>query len=240
MKNYFNYSNITRESVFTDLVCVSKLGQITPEQEMAIAESIGTVKKPVTEREHNQQKAFKGPLDGISNVTQGALFGTKETLDWHANKPSNENRASIVWIYAVKGSKGSITSWIDNRAAYNDLDEDMQNRCKEIQFTCGFKSGNYTVDEFFKDHHNQDLKWDLVQTNEAGQTGLYFPFNQILGGIPDDLFEYLKHHVLKDKYRYDHHWEDGDLVVSEQWLTIHKRHEFEHMDKRLMHRIAIS
>ena len=239
MKKYFNHSNITRESVFTDLVCVSKLGQITPEKEMAIAESIGTVKKPVTEREHNQQKAFKGPLDGISNVTQGALFGTKETLDWHANKPSNENRASIVWIYAVKGSKGSITSWIDNRAAYNDLDEDMQNRCKDIQFTCGFKSGNYTVDEFFKDHHNEDLKWDLVQTNEAGQTGLYFPFNQILGGIPDDLFEYLKHHVLKDKYRYDHHWENGDVVISEQWLTIHKRHAFEKMNERLMYRIAI-
>jgi hypothetical protein len=27
--------------------------------------------------------------------------------------------------------------------------------------------------------------------------------------------------------------------VSEQWLTIHKRHEFEHMDKRLMHRIVV-
>ncbi len=35
------------------------------------------------------------------------------------------------------------------------------------------------------------------------------------------------------------HWKDGDLVLSEQWLTIHKRHAFERMDKRLMHRITI-
>ena len=231
--------NITRKKVFTDLICIEKLGQISPEKEMQLAETLGEVKKPVTEREHKQQLAFKGPLDGISNVTQGALFGTKETLDWHANKPSNANRASIVWIYAVEGSKGSITSWIDNRAAYNDLNEDIKSRCREVKFTCGFKSGNYTIDEFFKDHHNTELEWDLVQTNEAGQTGLYFPFNQILGGFPDDLFEYLKNHILQDKYRYDHYWEDGDLVVSEQWLTIHKRHEFEHMDKRLMHRIVI-
>ena len=45
-------------------------------------------------------------------------------------------------------------------------------------------------------------------------------------------------HVLQDKYRYDHHWKDGDVVISEQWLTIHKRHTFERMDKRILHRIA--
>ena len=54
----------------------------------------------------------------------------------------------------------------------------------------------------------------------------YTFFLQIIEGIPDELFNYLKKHILQDKYRYDHHWEDGDLVVSEQWLTIHKRHAF--------------
>jgi len=28
-------------------------------------------------------------------------------------------------------------------------------------------------------------------------------------------------------------------VISEQWLTIHKRHAFENMNERLMYRIAI-
>ena len=79
----------------------------------------------------------------------------------------------------------------------------------------------------------------LVYINEYGQKGLYFPFLQIIEGIPDDLFNYLKNHILQDKYRYDHHWEDGDLVVSEQWLTIHKRHAFDKMNERLMNRIAI-
>jgi len=60
-----------------------------------------------------------------------------------------------------------------------------------------------------------------------------------MDGIPKTLFDYLKNHILQDKYRYDHHWEDGDLVVSEQWLTLHKRHAFDKMDERLMYRIAI-
>ena len=112
-------------------------------------------------------------------------------------------------------------------------------KCKRIKFTCGFKRGGYTDDPFFKEHHNTKLVHNLVYTNEAGVTGLFFPYLQILGGVPQDLYEYLKNHILKDKYRYDHYWEDGDVVISEQWLTIHKRHAFEKMNKRLMYRIAI-
>jgi taurine dioxygenase len=50
--------------------------------------------------------------------------------------------------------------------------------------------------------------------------------------------DWLIEHVQQDKYRYDHHWKDGDVVISEQWLTIHKRHEFDNMSNRVLHRIA--
>ena len=55
-----------------------------------------------------------------------------------------------------------------------------------------------------------------------------------MDGVPKTLYDYLKNHILQDKYRYDHYWKDGDLVVSEQWLTIHKRHAFDKMNERLM------
>jgi alpha-ketoglutarate-dependent taurine dioxygenase len=38
---------------------------------------------------------------------------------------------------------------------------------------------------------------------------------------------------------YHHDWEDGDVVISEQYLSIHKRWEFEHMDKRVLHRLTM-
>ena len=37
----------------------------------------------------------------------------------------------------------------------------------------------------------EELSYDLVYTNEAGVTGLFFPYLQILGGVPKDLYEYL-------------------------------------------------
>jgi alpha-ketoglutarate-dependent taurine dioxygenase len=52
------------------------------------------------------------------------------------------------------------------------------------------------------------------------------------------LIQKLRQHVEQEKYMYHHAWEDGDMVLSDQWLSIHKRWEFEHMDKRVLHRLA--
>ena len=105
---------ITREKIFKDLIVVQKLGKKTPEEQIEIAKSLGDVAVPRSEREIKLQKQFRGEVPGLSHVTKGALFGHKKTLDWHANRCSDPDRASIIWIYAVKGSKGSLTSWINN------------------------------------------------------------------------------------------------------------------------------
>ena len=228
------FSSDLRKKIFTELVVVKKLGEISAEENLKLAEEIGNVPQAGDPR---WKTLIERP--GVIKVTEGALFGHKETLDWHCNKPSNPERSPIIWIYAVKGSKGSVTSWIDNHKSYNDLSDDIKEECKKIKFTCGFKRGGYTDDPFFREHHNTENEFDLVYTNEAGVKGLYFPYLQVMGGLSDDLFEYLKNHILQDKYRYDHHWQDGDVVISEQWLTIHKRHAFDKMHERLMYRITI-
>ena len=130
------------------------------------------------------------------------------------------------------------------RKAYEDLPRDEKKRLQKIKITLGYKSGSYSDSKFFKEHHAIDRPFDLVYTNEYGITGLYFPFLQIFGmqGLDrlqfDDTMSMLKEHVLQDQYRYDHYWQDGDVVISEQWLTIHKRWECDFMEDRVLHRIA--
>ena len=80
--------------------------------------------------------------------------------------------------------------------------------------------------------------------NERDYWGIYpslaeLPFSFLKPILRKYICEYLKKHILQDKYRYDHHWEDGDVVISEQWLAIHRRNYFENMKERLLHRIAI-
>jgi len=75
---------------------------------------------------------------------------------------------------------------------------------------------------------------------------LYFPFLQIFGfdGYSEEeyqsIMEELTAHILKPEYAYHHDWEDNDVVISEQWLSIHKRWYFEKMEERVLHRIAFN
>jgi alpha-ketoglutarate-dependent taurine dioxygenase len=50
----------------------------------------------------------------------------------------------------------------------------------------------------------------------------------------------LRDHVLQDKYIYHHDWQDGDVVIAEQWLGIHKRWRFEAMNQRVLHRTTFN
>jgi alpha-ketoglutarate-dependent taurine dioxygenase len=83
-----------------------------------------------------------------------------------------------------------------------------------------------------------------VHTNIGGKTGLFCPFLQFRNfvGLTESMskriIEDLRDHVLQEKYIYHHDWQDGDVVIAEQWLGIHKRWKFDGMPNRVLHRIT--
>jgi taurine dioxygenase len=228
------------------IVVVLRKQSLTVEDELKFAKSCGKVQSTAGEKGKHLSIA-----DGVLRVTgkkneygEEGLFGHKAALDWHANQPSNVNRMPLIWLYGVEGTAGSRTSWINMIEAHKDLPNDLAEEIKDIEITLGYKRGSYSPSTFFKEHHHKDRPFKIVQTNTAGQTGLYFPFLQIFGmkGLGEEKFvelmEKLKSHVLQEKYIYHHNWQDGDVVISEQWLSVHKRWAFQKMDERVLHRIA--
>ena len=233
-----------RRAVFDKLIVIIKpVDNPSPQDEVDFCKRIG----PVQEITNDRAKHIVGEVPGILRVTgelndegEPGLFGHTDALDWHCNQASNPNRKPIVYLRAIKGSKGSVTSWIDNALAYDALSPQWKETLQDKYITLGYKVGGYTPSNWFHEHHNEDDPFDLIHTNRAGRTGLYFPFLQTFGGnITNSTFKYLKEHCQYAGFRYDHHWEDGDIVMSEQFLTLHKRHEFKKMDARVLHRIAL-
>lgn len=233
-----------------NMVVVFRDQELTPDQEIMFCNMIGDYQKyPAGNPRFDHVRYNNGILrvtgERDSNGEEG-LFGHKAALDWHANQPSNPDRMPLIWLYGERGTEGSRTSWINNIASYEGLPESMKNKIDKIKVYCGYKSGNYSWSKFFNDHVNKNNPVSLVQVNKEGRKGIFFPFLQIFGfeGYPHEEFveimEYLKAHVLKEEYAYHHDWNDRDVVISEQWLSIHKRWEFEHMDKRVLHRIAFN
>jgi len=52
------------------------------------------------------------------------------------------------------------------------------------------------------------------------------------------LYEKLINHVTQEKYIFHHDWNDNEVIISEQWHTLHKRWEFDNIENRMLHRIA--
>lgn len=233
--------------IVKNMVVVFKNQSLSPEKQIEICEVMGTVQKM---DDLNRARDIM-LIDGILRVTgqknqygEPGLFGHKAALDWHCNQASNENRKPLIWLYGASGTKGSRTSWINNIESYKALPDDIKEEIQDIMIFCGYESGKYSNSKFFKEHVNTKNPQKLVQKNKEGQLGMYFPFLQTFG-FKDRSQEYFDHmmklltdHVLQEKFMYHHNWEDGDIVISEQWLSVHKRWEFENMENRILHRIA--
>lgn len=253
-----NLKNASRK----DLLNVGKLllkhqvvvlrGQyLTAEEEVRICYEIGDVEKvtalnrcPVDQngRVISEIQRVTGMLhpDG----TPMGLFGHDHDLDWHANRPSAEmERKPIIWLRSVYGSNGSRTSWANCTLAYNHFDDDFKNEINELYGIFGFEPNNYTSWNEWKPHRNYEGIKIVRSVSGLSEKVLFFPFLQLFG-FKDKSEEYFKRisnkirgQILKEEFIYHHDWQDGDVVISEQWGTIHKRWECD-VRNRMLHRIS--
>lgn len=175
------------------------------------------------------------------------LFGFKEELKWHANKVERANRRSMVWIYGVRGTKGSVTSFTNHIIAYNDMPEEFKKEISGLKTIYSYQLSKDERERMGQDVGISEHTPPLVYTNAGGQTGIYLSWlhlDHFVGMTTEEskiIAGKIEKFVLSNpRYVYDHEWTDGDLLLSEQWLGLHKRHAFEHMEQRLINRIETS
>lgn len=220
---------------------------ITPEEQLYCSEYIGYAQK--SNAASHQAIAI---IPGVARVTgrkndkgEPGLFGHTSALEWHANQASNKERKPIVWMYGAEGMKGSRTSFINMIEVYENLPDKLKKAIANLKCYFGYSKGRYSTSPYFKEHVNKHNLFNLVMTNAAGKTGLYYPFHQVFGmdGLSESEFEEihqeLVHHITKEQFAYHHDWIDGQIIMSDQWLSLHKRWEFDKMEDRVLHRIAL-
>lgn len=240
----------------TNLVVVFRNQNLTPETQVRFCSDIGDCQlmynpnKPLAGQrtEHIAVNPYILRVTGEKSgdgVSKG-IAGHSSALDWHADQPSKKDRSPLLWLYAVNGVSGSRTSWINLAKVYNELPDKLISQIKDKKIVCGYKDNTYTSNPFFKEHIAKDTPFSLVTTNKSGLTGLYFPFHQIFEMVDTGdeefglLMNELKRYTLQERFTYHHDWQAGDVVISEQWLSIHKRWEFKGMENRMLHRIAFN
>jgi len=196
------------------------------------------------------------------------LFNTPDDLSWHCNAPGQVPRPDLLCLYAVEGTRGSITSMSNTSLSYKDLMEDNLLELSKMHMEVPLD--NYRelrellprlscLYDFFisldgsskiSDYQGEVGEYPVLHTNKAGITGLMFSPNQaktlLLDGKEMEhervvrLARTLRSIVTTGKYLYDHHWEDGDILLNEQWISLHRRPPFKDIAKRFLYRMMVT
>lgn len=149
---------------------------------------------------------------------------------WHVDACKHPSRLPMHWLYAVNDSEFSRTSWINTVKVYESLPEETKDWLRGRKFD--FLDPKITAE------------FDIVYENVEGILGLYYPFLQDIKIIDESeekiqsVHEQIVEAMLKEEHIYHHHWRDGDLVISDQWQSMHARKIYNYDTDRVMHRIA--
>jgi len=149
------------------------------------------------------------------------------------------NRGAILRM-VEKPSAGGQTGWIDTAAAYDALDDETKARIEGLEARFDFvanlermrfgksedvalvDAGSVAFPEF------PDVAHPLVWTHPiSGRKSLSLSTVHLVDMVGlsreegDPLLERLIEHTLDDRFAYVHAWEEGDMVLWDNWRTMH-------------------
>ena len=235
---------------FKHLVVVSRNQHLTAEDMMRVANQFGVPE--YFDAETHLQRAAEN-VNGVQRVCKGTnpdgtargLFGHDEELGWHANRPSAENeRKPIIFLSAAHDCNGSKISWANMALAYEDLDQEVKDYLEDKDGIYGFEPNTYTQSFNIWKPHRNDKGQRFIRVNPAGVKGMFFPYYQFFGfkGVDAETNKHYKEmlfaHSYQDKYCYHHSYQDGDIIMGDQWLTVHRRHACD-LGNRMIYRVSM-
>ena len=164
-------------------------------------------------------------------------FGVKRATDWHTDSTYDDYQPRLAMLHAleVPSSKGG-TIFADMCAAYDGLPEAMKERLLRLTGLHGRGDGPAGV----RLYAGGDLERRLDRDYDAKPhpavrrhpvTGRPILFVNPLHtngfvGMPREeswpLIEELAAHATQERYTYYHSWRVGDLLIWDEWATMHR------------------
>lgn len=177
------------------------------------------------------------------------MFGSGE-LGWHSNGNSRHLIDKIlIGLYCIKGDENTTLSICNTSNPFYDLSVDEQEYWKSIKIRIKFQNDTmYHLDdddpelEFMS--ANKGSIRDLVGIHpHTGKHYFYFPYHFIIKAWEgkkqidhEKIIDRLKTIIFKSRYQTHHVFAEGDLLLMDQFCTLHRRTPV--MGDRLLWRLA--
>ena len=178
------------------------------------------------------------------------MFGDTE-LGWHSNGNSRHLIDKIVIaLYCIEEDINTTLSICNTSDPFYELTDEEQEYWKSIKIKIKFQNNTmYHLEEDdpeleFMSKNRGSIRSLVGEHPHSGKNYFYFPYHFIVGAWEGktkidhvEMIEKLKPIIFKSEHQYHHIFKKGDLLLMDQFTTLHRRTPV--LDRnRLLWRIA--
>jgi alpha-ketoglutarate-dependent 2,4-dichlorophenoxyacetate dioxygenase len=181
------------------------------------------------------------PEGGISTDEMARKRRKGDRL-WHTDSSFTRERTTYSLLLAHEvPSEGGETGFADMRGAYDALPQAMKDRIEHLEaehsynysrMLAGFPISREEVEKGMKARHK------LVHVHPgSGRKSLYIASHMLrIVGLEeaesDALIKELLDFATQPQFTFDHHWKPGDLVIWDNFCTMHRGGEYDDVNHR--------
>ena len=234
--------------------------QIDDTQQFAFSSKFGRMEKATGDIDQNKERRIALDINDISNLDRSGtvlarndrarLFGLGNML-WHSDSSFKPMPAKYSLLSArVVPDSGGNTEFADMRAAWDALNTEQQNECKDLvcEHSQLYSRGSLGFEDFTAEER---VKWAPViqplvrQHPKTKAHSLYLSSH--IGTILDWpvpearlLIRDLTEHATRREFVFAHKWKRWDLVMWDNRVTMHRARRYDHTQARDLHRTTVS
>lgn len=193
----------------------------------------------------------------VGNVhdKQSSVGSPRVGLNWHTDHYHLPEPGLFTYLHAIEVPPGQgDTRYANGIAAYEALPEAKRAEIDGLKVLHSrarlFKNlfPEATEEEMEAERHKiPDVVHPLVRTHpEIGKRGLYLGgewgscIDGMDAGQAQALYDELLHHMIQDRFSYQHRWEPGDVLMSDNRCSMHRASEWDEDNYvRRLHRIIM-
>ena len=192
--------------------------------------------------------------DGMIRVTgkrdeEGDYLGmfAEGVLDWHCDRQGTGNFVPMIMLMSVEGTENTSTEFLQTADAYEALSTEWKNNIETLIGVHRYVPNkmapglNASQDNILRMNMCpiDYSEVPLVCYSTLGRKGIrlsYSTLDHFKGYSKADsieIMEYLKNWFMRPEFIYKQNWQDGELIMMDQTITVHRRMT-EDCSKRVM------
>ncbi|VTU16217.1 Alpha-ketoglutarate-dependent 2,4-dichlorophenoxyacetate dioxygenase [Variovorax sp. PBL-H6] len=218
---------------------------------LRLASRFGELMLPPAAHERSGHQVSDAPpaITVVSNVKVNGLpigeLGDGEVV-WHSDYSFKEVVGGMRVLHGVKipPAEAGGTTWFANMyAAFDTLPPDLRQVAlqRAIRHDTAYDT-NRNLRMGAKPGESSGPVHPIVNTHsETGANSLFLGrrLAHAIDGLPagesDRLLDAMWQHATQDRFTYEHHWRQGDVVLWDNRCTLHRRGPFDARQERILH-----